>query len=84
MLKECVQSFDTIETAKGEIAELSIQGNEATFLITEHIAGIMKDEQGNTQKIATLETSLDVMVKGPHGWQFKRAETARRECHRRS
>jgi hypothetical protein len=70
----CSRSSPSKQPA-GDITELSIQGNEATFLITEHIAGVVKDEQGNTETVATLETSLDVMVRGPHGWQFKSAGT---------
>ena len=75
LLESYVQSFEFIETARGEISDLSIHDNEATFTITEYICGTLKDEQGNLQKISTVETSLDVMTKGPQGWQFRRAET---------
>jgi ketosteroid isomerase-like protein len=75
LLESYVQSFEFIETARCEISDLSVQAGEATFTITEYISGTLKDEQGNSQRISTVETFLDVMAKGPQGWQFKRAET---------
>ncbi|HEX8235471.1 MAG TPA: nuclear transport factor 2 family protein [Abditibacteriaceae bacterium] len=79
LLESYIHSFDSIENARGEVSDLSLQGDEATFKITEYVCGTIKDEQGNLQRVETKETSLDTMVRGLHGWQFKRAEAMTEE-----
>jgi ketosteroid isomerase-like protein len=70
-----VKSLLSIESADAQITDLSVQGSEATFQVTEHITSVVADENGKAQKFKSVEVFRDTMVPTPDGWKFKRAQT---------
>jgi ketosteroid isomerase-like protein len=75
LLEEQVNSFVAVENARAEISEFSLQGEEATFLVTEYITGVVRDEGDATKTILSIDTFRDTMQKTSGGWKFKRAHT---------
>jgi ketosteroid isomerase-like protein len=80
ILEEQVQAFVSVESAHQEISQFTLNGNEATFVVTEHISGTIQ-EDGQNKRILSIDTFRDTMQKTQSGWQFTRAETLHSEVH---
>ncbi|MDF2440517.1 MAG: hypothetical protein JWN98_1501 [Abditibacteriota bacterium] len=75
-----VQSLLSVESATAHITDLSIDGQDVTFHVVEHITSEITDENGQPQKVKSVEAFRDTMTPTESGWKFKRAQTLSAEA----